>query len=315
MLLVRDPSDSWFHGVPGVEGGAEGFARRLAAYARGYSRVVCVGYSMGGYAALLFGRLLQADVTLSFAPQTVLTACGMARLADPRWRDHLDKVRALEAPRGLMDLKALFAETAASAARRRTSIYFPAAGDALDRLHARRLSDHADLVELGDDVAHSGFAIWLRRSGALRLLIDEAVGGIRGNLAGATDRYARWLDGLAYELWIDPPSQWGRAAGEVRVTGVVHKIGNGVLAVDGSSERPVRVGARRLSIDGRAPWPVEWRHDFDASALVPGGKYPFGLCFQSSQLPAGPNPISISLVKEHEFWFRDLGLPETVLVL
>jgi len=315
VLLVRDTANSWFHNVPGVEGGVVGLVRRLAVYVRGYSRIVCMGYSMGGYAALLLGKLLRADVILSFAPQTVLTVDGMAQLSDARWSDYLHAVRALEAPVEHMDLKCLFSTAGRFAKPVRTSIYYPSAGDELDLLHAKHLAGCADLTALDGCVAHSGFAIWLRRSGALRMLVDEAVSGRSQDLGGAGDRYGKWLEAIAYEMSIDPPSKWSREHGRIRVTGIVRKSSSGALDIDLSSGRPVRVGARRLTLAGHAPWPIEWRDDFAVQELVPGVEYPFHLSFEDAQLPAGPNQISISLVKEHEFWFRDLGLPEVVIDL
>jgi len=57
---------------------------------RGYERVVFLGNSGGGYAALLFGALLHVDKVVAFVPPTVLTS----QLTDERYRDVLPFVEA-----------------------------------------------------------------------------------------------------------------------------------------------------------------------------------------------------------------------------
>ena len=75
-LLVRDPSERWYnHGLPGSEGASVGeTAARIRAELDelGAARVVTAGGSMGGYAAILYGCLLEAERVVALVPQTVL---------------------------------------------------------------------------------------------------------------------------------------------------------------------------------------------------------------------------------------------------
>jgi pimeloyl-ACP methyl ester carboxylesterase len=74
-LFVRDPRQSWYHrGLPSHERTLAELAGCLREIVdqHGSERVVVAGNSAGGYAALLFGTLLGADVVLAFAPQTVI---------------------------------------------------------------------------------------------------------------------------------------------------------------------------------------------------------------------------------------------------
>ena len=48
-------------------------------------RLVMIGSSAGGYAALAFGALLQADLVLSFSPRRSSTAPGWRRWETCRW--------------------------------------------------------------------------------------------------------------------------------------------------------------------------------------------------------------------------------------
>ena len=55
--------------------------------------VYILGCSVGGYAAILYSRLLKATMCLSFSPQTVLKADIKKNLGDDRWEDTLSKLR------------------------------------------------------------------------------------------------------------------------------------------------------------------------------------------------------------------------------
>ena len=54
---------------------------------RGIERLVVVGVSAGGEAALAFGSLLGADAVLAFGPQTTIDPVGLAAIGDDRWDD------------------------------------------------------------------------------------------------------------------------------------------------------------------------------------------------------------------------------------
>src|SRR3954453_9099216 len=72
-LLVRDPTRVWYHrGIPRFGDTIDKAAASLRALLDdlGVERLVTLGSSAGGYAALVFGALLDADLALSFSPQT-----------------------------------------------------------------------------------------------------------------------------------------------------------------------------------------------------------------------------------------------------
>lgn len=107
QVFVRDPSSLWY--LKGVRG-AGSSAEELAAYLReecrrrGAKRVVTVGNSAGGYAAILFGVLIGADEVHAFSPKTRLlersdfhSEAKLRILLDHVGRDHpyLDLTRFL----------------------------------------------------------------------------------------------------------------------------------------------------------------------------------------------------------------------------
>ena len=74
-LFVNIPGNCWYRdGVPGIgdciESAAEGI--RIIMQEIAPRSVMCIGNSMGAYAALLFGTLVNAGHVLAFGPETLL---------------------------------------------------------------------------------------------------------------------------------------------------------------------------------------------------------------------------------------------------
>jgi hypothetical protein len=70
-LLLRDPLNAWYQrGIPGLGTHVDEVVGTLRSLIRSIrpSRVITIGQSMGGYAAIMFGMLLDADPIVAFAP-------------------------------------------------------------------------------------------------------------------------------------------------------------------------------------------------------------------------------------------------------
>lgn len=96
-ILLRDPLNAWYQrGVPGlgetVDDVAQGLRSLIAQAAP--SKVITIGQSMGGYAAILFGQLLGVDQILAFGPLSFLDSARAKQIGDRRW---LSVMEALEA--------------------------------------------------------------------------------------------------------------------------------------------------------------------------------------------------------------------------
>lgn len=175
-LFVRDLRQAWYHrGLPGHGDRLEDVAawlRELVA-GNGVERLVMAGNSAGGYAALLFGALVEADVVLCFAPQTVIDLEVLAAMGDDRWDDQLRDLTAT----GVIEQR--FADLSLALPRARTGatrfeLYFDETFDA-DRQHAERLGS-VEGVELHrlQGGAHS-IARDMRESGQLDLVLQRAL--------------------------------------------------------------------------------------------------------------------------------------------
>jgi pimeloyl-ACP methyl ester carboxylesterase len=98
-ILIRDIKNAWYHrGVPGLGSHVDEVAATLRGLIRSIrpSRVWTIGQSMGGYAALLFGMLLEADRIIAFGPLSHLDHEEAIRYGDRRF---LPVMRSLAADR------------------------------------------------------------------------------------------------------------------------------------------------------------------------------------------------------------------------
>lgn len=75
-LYCRDEKVKWYnHGLTGITSNIKETIEFLQSKIKGYSKIIFIGASMGGYAALLFGSILNVDAVVAFRPQTYLRKC------------------------------------------------------------------------------------------------------------------------------------------------------------------------------------------------------------------------------------------------
>jgi acetyl esterase/lipase len=174
-LYVRDLHQSWYHrGMPGHGDELMDVAstlRKIIARRR-VERLVVVGTSAGGYAALVFGTLLGADVVLAFSPQTVLDLESLAQMDDHRWDD---KLQALEDD-AAFDREWVDLARALPAARHAGTEYRVFFDDThLDRGHGQRLDGLEGVRLFRFGRGEHELVRQLREVGALSRVIEHAV--------------------------------------------------------------------------------------------------------------------------------------------
>ncbi len=175
-LFVRDPRQAWYHlGIIGhgrsIEAVGDSLGRLIARH--DVERLVVTGNSMGGYAALIFGTLLRADVALCFAPQTVVDLDVLGEMNDHNWDRRLGELRAANAlEERWLDLGEALPRVANG--HTRYEVYFDE-GYRVDRLHAERIGGvpGTRLYRFGRGGHHIAKA--LRESGALEMILRRAL--------------------------------------------------------------------------------------------------------------------------------------------
>ncbi len=95
FIFVKDTNQCWYHkGAIGLGNNIESASHNLKSIINtiNYSKVLTIGGSMGGFAALLFGSLLKVDGIISFSPQTFIDKKNRRLNADNRWSKQMKYV-------------------------------------------------------------------------------------------------------------------------------------------------------------------------------------------------------------------------------
>lgn len=87
-IFLKDSTNSWYHyGVQGLGESIDEVAQSLQVLIESMqpSRIIAVGQSMGGYAAIVFGILLKVDTIISFGSLSCLDSRFAQLIQDTRW--------------------------------------------------------------------------------------------------------------------------------------------------------------------------------------------------------------------------------------
>jgi hypothetical protein len=175
-MFARDVYSVWYQrGVPAFGDTIEAVAGalRVVIDRAGVDRLVVSGPSAGGYAALVFGALLGADVVLSFSPQTTLAPDDLHALGDHRWDEALARLEGLGGiDPGYADLREALPRIRREDTR--CEVHYGSSFE-LDSAHARRL-DGVPGIELRSH-DHEGHLLLraLRDSGELLEIMRAAL--------------------------------------------------------------------------------------------------------------------------------------------
>lgn len=113
-ILVRDCLNAWYHReIPGLGYHVDEVAKSLQQMITTIkpSQVITIGQSMGGYAAIMFGTLLNADTIISFGPLSFLNSKEALLYHDRRWLTVMQALEEFPPPNGYYDLPALISKT------------------------------------------------------------------------------------------------------------------------------------------------------------------------------------------------------------
>jgi pimeloyl-ACP methyl ester carboxylesterase len=179
-LFVRDPASIWYQrGVPGFGDTIDEVAASLKSIVdeQAVERLIVVGSSAGGYAALAFGSLLQADIVLSFAPQSSLDRAWLDELGDHRWAGAFKTLDALGGPdpRWIDLREALPRESHGGTVY---EVHHPTIYEGAP--HAERLEGLPGVTVIGHARGYHNFLANLRKSGELTEIFHAAGVPVRG---------------------------------------------------------------------------------------------------------------------------------------
>jgi hypothetical protein len=166
VLFIRDPKQGWYQRpIPGLGNRASEIAENIMALTGTLfpnKKIIAVGNSMGGYAALMFGCLCGFEKVLAFCPQTFISPELRFKHGDCRWQDQVSAIENQE----IGDLKDLLNHSESL----ETHIYV-GKDQPLDLLHAQRLAGVKNLnVHLIDNCGHN-VSQYLRDSGQLNKIV------------------------------------------------------------------------------------------------------------------------------------------------
>ena len=109
-ILIRDIKNAWYHrGVPGLGSHVDEVVTTLRGLIHSIrpNRVMTIGQSMGGYAAIMFGMLLDADRIVAFGPLSHLDPGEAVRYGDLRFLRVMSELAADPPKSGYFDLTKL----------------------------------------------------------------------------------------------------------------------------------------------------------------------------------------------------------------
>lgn len=177
-LYARDLRQAWYQrGLVGIGETPDEITHYLLERIREnrVRRVITVGNSMGGFASLLFGWLIEADEVHSFSPQTFLTRTRRILHWDFRWKRRVAAVhRSPKLIHRYLDLRPLLASRRT---KTRFHIYFSEEGR-LDRAHADHLGDHPQVRLHRFQEGGHGMVRYLRDTGALERILLHSISGM-----------------------------------------------------------------------------------------------------------------------------------------
>ena len=168
-LFLRDTLSLWYQaGIPELGDSPDHVADYIRSVVNDLKidRIVTIGNSAGGYAALLFGALLQADEVHAFAPQTFLTSSH-----EYRWNSRASgRLEQLPIDVKYGDLRSLLAAHVPT----RFHVYY-SEQDQLDSYHAQRIAHYAGVTLHPYREGGHGIIRQLKQSGELDRILMQAI--------------------------------------------------------------------------------------------------------------------------------------------
>lgn len=200
-IFIMDKTDSWYHN--GIDALTDDINETISFIKtikdrKKYSKVLCVGASMGGYMALLAGRLIGATNILALSAQTFLDSKNRSKYKDDRWDKSISELNTLN--REYLDLKPLYDDFDEDC---NVEIHY-SKNIELDEIHAKYL-DNKNVKAIGYEHSNHYLAVYLHKQGMLEDIVLTHLG---------IDKYKNeeklkilcakgWENSLKKSTWLD----------------------------------------------------------------------------------------------------------------
>ena len=175
-IYLRDFNQAWYQ--KGIDSELDSIDRILdnlknKLFHNNYQRVCFIGNSMGGYAAILFGTLLNVDRVVSFAPQSYIDYYNRLISLDRRWSTEISCVHKFEKKKKeYFDLKKYLKKNPNY--KTEISLYY-SINHRLDKKHSERLRYQKNIVlHPIEEGGHSVVKV-LRNNGMLKSILKSTL--------------------------------------------------------------------------------------------------------------------------------------------
>lgn len=136
FIFIRDLNQSWYLDEY-IETSLNNIKNTINKI--NYSKIITIGVSMGGYASILFGTLLNVNHILAFCPQTFINIENRKKYNDSRWENRINKIHLKNINIEYYDLYSLdFSKT-------NIKIFYGKL-DKLDKIHSLRLNNKKNII-------------------------------------------------------------------------------------------------------------------------------------------------------------------------
>ncbi len=173
-VFVRDQSQTWYHN--GLDSQisnltmVKDFLKNIISY-KNYKRVIFLGNSMGGYAAILFGSLLGVTSVVAFSPQSFVGRITRYYHKDKRWQGQISKMyKKNRGQKRYYDLKFVLNMTKKNPVP--VHIYY-STNHRLDKIHSERLDSFENVVLHPYETDHHNLVRELRDRNILIKILED----------------------------------------------------------------------------------------------------------------------------------------------
>ena len=172
-IYFKDLHQAWYHkGIKNttvdVKTTAEYLKKTIDEL--GVDNIVFVGNSMGAYAAILFGTLLNVDKVVAFSPQSFIDEANRKQHRDSRWHDKISRAHKYQGSN--TEYFDLVPYLKIASFDTKISVYYGVL-EKLDKLHAERLKGYVELNPY-PDLDHTVARV-LRDRGELKEILMNSV--------------------------------------------------------------------------------------------------------------------------------------------